>query len=249
MSKRPVIVHFHLFKNAGTSVDRILEANFGDQWAEIEGKNNRKLDPQELISFLRNNPDLKAVSSHTAVVTVPTYEDIEIIPIFFMRHPIARIQSAYRFERKQDAQTPGALKAKEGDFQHYMDWRLQSDAPWQISNFHAIRLKDFHTFTPARHEARVAVRAHEALASLETVGLVDHFDASMTLFSRTIRRYFPDFAVEEAWENKTQTSGSSLQDNLAAFRERIGDDAFQRLEAINRIDFSLYHIIRSRFER
>ena len=102
MSKRPVIVHFHLFKNAGTSVDRILQRNFGDRWIEIEGPNNKKLTQDALIDFIRGNPQYDAISSHTAVVSVPQYDDIEIIPIFFYRHPIDRIRSAYDFERKQD---------------------------------------------------------------------------------------------------------------------------------------------------
>ena len=166
MSKRPVIVHFHLFKNAGTSVDKILQENFGERWIEIEGPNNRKLDPEDLIAFIRDNPQYDAISSHTAVVTVQEYEDIEIIPIFLLRHPIDRIRSAYDFERKQDAQTPGSIKAKEGDFNYYMDWRLSTPSPWQVSEFHAFRLKDFHDFTPAKQTQLFLPRAQKALDAL-----------------------------------------------------------------------------------
>ena len=86
MSKRPVIVHFHLFKNAGTSVDRILQRNFGDRWIEIEGPNNKKLTQDALIDFIRENPQYDAISSHTAVVSVPQYDDIEIVPILSLIH-------------------------------------------------------------------------------------------------------------------------------------------------------------------
>ena len=39
---RTVILHYHLFKNAGTSVDRLLQRNFPDAWAtrEFSGRNN-----------------------------------------------------------------------------------------------------------------------------------------------------------------------------------------------------------------
>ena len=79
-----------------------------------------------------------------------------------MRHPLARIRSAYDFEKKQDVQTPGAIKAKEGDFQFYMDWRMSTPTPWQVSNFHAFRLKDFHTFTPAKQTQLFLERALKA---------------------------------------------------------------------------------------
>ncbi|MGB6228804.1 MAG: sulfotransferase family 2 domain-containing protein [Litorimonas sp.] len=244
MTKRPVIVHYHLFKNAGTSVDRLLHKNFGDEaWAEIEGPNNRKLDPEPLLDFIRENPHLKAVSSHTAVVSVPDADDIEILPIFFLRHPIDRIRSAYDFERKQDAQTPGAIKAKEGDFKHYMDWRLTCDTPWnpwQVSNFHAMRLKDFHEFTPAKQLQLFLPRAKRAVDALPTVGFVEDFDGSMQRVADHVRPYFPDFQVESVRANVTAAPHAKLEENLKAFEERIGSDVYKELEAANEIDFDLY---------
>ncbi|MEM7491949.1 MAG: sulfotransferase family 2 domain-containing protein [Pseudomonadota bacterium] len=243
MEKRPVIVHFHLFKNAGTSVDRILQNNFGEgEWAEIEGPDNKKLDPAPLVEFIRENPALKAVSSHTAVVSVPEYDDIELLPIFFVRHPIDRIRSAYDFERKQDADTPGAKRAKEGDFESYLDWRLSTPAPFQVTNFHAARLKDFHEFTPARQQHLFLPRAKTAMDALPFIGIVEDFDASMARFAEFLRPYFPEFKASSERENTTAPGGHSLNDNLTAFKNRIGADVYAKLEQINEIDFELYEL-------
>ena len=245
MSKRLVIVHFHLFKNAGTSVDTILQRNFEERWIEIEGPNNRKLDPEALIAFIRDNPQYDAISSHTAVVSVPEYEDIEIIPILFFRHPIDRIRSAYDFERKQDAQTPGSIKAKEGDFKYYMDWRMTTPNPWQVCNFHAFRLKDFHDFTPAKQTQLFEPRARAALESLPFVGLVEEFDHSMTVFQGLIQSAFPEFQSSSVYENVT-AKGRDISENIDRFADRIGEETFEALLELNRTDMRLYEMVKSR---
>jgi len=247
MEKRPVIVHFHLFKNAGTSVDRILQKEFGDRWVEIEGPDGRKLDTATLIEFIRNNSQYDAISSHTAVVSVPVLEDIEIIPIFFFRHPIDRIRSAYDFEKKQDASTPGAKMAKQGNFEHYLDWRLSSDRPWQVTNFQAFRLKDYHEITPAKQTKLIERRAKLALEALPFVGLVEDFEISMSEFEGLIRRHFRNFNGSTLHENRTAES-KILNDNLSAFVNRIGQSVYDRLIECNKIDMDLYEVVKKRIK-
>ncbi len=246
MSKRPVIVHFHLFKNAGTSVDRILQRNFGNRWIEIEGPNNKKLTPDALIDFVRENPQYDAISSHTAVVSVPIYEDIEIVPIFFYRHPIDRIRSAYDFERKQDSQTPGSIKAKEGDFRYYLDWRLTTPNPWPIKDFHTFRLKDFHDFTPAKQTHLFEPRARAAINALPVIGLVENFDKSMLDFQDFIRPYFSHFEAISVHANVT-SKGRSVRENIERFADRIGKETFQLLLELNKVDLDLYEMVKSNY--
>jgi len=248
MSKRPVIVHFHLFKNAGSSVDVILQNNFGQHWIEIEGKNNKKLSTDELVQFIRDNPQYKAISSHTAVVSVPILPDIIILPVFFFRHPIDRIRSAYDFERKQIATTPGSLKAKEGDFGHYLDWRLSSRTPWPVSNFHAMRLKDFHQITPERNIQDFQPHARYALMALPLVGLVEQFDESMSRFERFANPYFPNFQIESVRVNTTSDKSLRLSDNLEKFKTRIGPSDFEKLLNVNKIDLLLYNFANQLFK-
>jgi len=247
MSKRPVIVHFHLFKNAGTSVDTVLKNNFGGRWIEIEGAADRKLTPEALTEFIEANPQFDAISSHTAIVSLPVMENAKIIPIFFFRHPLDRIRSAYDFERKQDAQTPGAIKAKEGDFESYMDWRMSTSTPWQVSEFHAFRLKDFHEFTPAKQRQLFLPRAKKALDSIPVVGLVENFDESMTRLETYIRGFFPGFEGESVHANRTVDRALELSENVNKFRDRIGSDVFSKLLENNAVDLELYNYVKSEF--
>ena len=249
MDKRPVIVHFHLFKNAGTSVDKILKNNFEGRWVEIEGPNGRKLETENLVSYIKKNPEVSAISSHTAVVKVPILESVKILPIVFFRHPIDRIRSAYDFERTQDATTPGAIKAKEGDFEHYMNWRLTTQNPWQVSDFHSMRLKDYFDFTPQKRRELFLPRAKEAVDDLPFVGLVDRFGASMSKFESLIKVDFPKFVAENVHENISSSKSQGLNSALEGFRSRIGNQLYEKLLDINREDMMLYDYVKLKYDR
>lgn len=245
MPKRSVILHFHLFKNAGTSVDEILQYNFGDQWTEIEGTKNKKLTTERLVEFIQKNPEYNAISSHTAVINVPEIDNINILPIIFLRHPIDRIRSVYEFERQQDAQTPGAIKAKEGNFCYYMDWRLSTANRHQVYNFHANRLKDFDKFTPVKQTELVEKRARQALDKLPFTGLVEKFDASMKKFASLIQLHFPDFETFPVRANSHSIAGVKLSQRLNNFKTEIGQETYETLVAFNRLDIELYFKVKS----
>lgn len=246
---RPVVLHFHLFKNAGTSVDEILKRNFGSAWSEVEGPNNKRLDSGPLVEFIRSHPGLKAVSSHTAVVTLPKVDDLKIIPICFIRHPIDRIRSVYDFERLQKATTPGSIQAKKGSFRDYVDWRLANPPSWQVCNFHAFRLKDYYKYTHPMEQELVQRRGLRAGRNIPWLGLVEQFDQSMEAYAQTIREHFPKFKTYPANANRTTAPTQSLQSNLGAFQDRIGMQAYAELEEMNRLDFRIYDIVKLRFER
>ena len=98
MEKRKVIIHYHIFKNAGTSIDRMLKESFSERWANYDKPEpTSKISPAELEEFILDNPDLMAVSSHHAVPPLPD-KHLEVYPIILLRHPIDRAYSAYLFE-------------------------------------------------------------------------------------------------------------------------------------------------------
>ncbi len=75
------ICHYHIFKNAGTSLDKALQKHFGSNWPAFEGIHAHDIKSnQELMAFLSSHPDIKAVSSHLCRPTAPLKE---ILPIVF----------------------------------------------------------------------------------------------------------------------------------------------------------------------
>lgn len=244
MADRCVIIHYHLFKNAGSSVDAILEHNFGNDWIEIEGPNNKKLTPEMMTEFIVNNPDKKAISSHTAIVSLPRIPGVKIIPIFFFRHPLGRINSAYEFEKVQDADTPGSRAAKAGDFAHYLNWRLSTPRLTQVVNFHAFRLKDFRRTTLNRETHFFRPRALHALKNLPFVGLVERFDESMEKFAELIRPHYPDFKLLTVRANSMSKKSKTVEEKIQAFEDKIGRPTFLNLMQLNAIDMELYYFVK-----
>jgi hypothetical protein len=187
---RMVILHYHLFKNAGTSLDRILKQNFGDAWVtrEFEAKARNTTDVEDWIA---SQPDAIAFSSHTMNGPLPRVGGVEIIPVIFLREPIDRIQSAYKFERKQQADTLGAKLAKEHDFEGYVRARLAIPGDQQCRNFHASILAKF-----APRHGSLLERAMTGLWELQDhgiVGAVEDFEAAIQALADRIKTHYPNF--------------------------------------------------------
>src|SRR5438105_4054957 len=109
---RRVLVHHHIFKNAGVSFDHLLQQSFGARWATLEGSHAGDIvGADELEAFLLENPEILAVSSHQARLMPRPHAILDIYPIVFIRDPIDRAESVYLFESRQDASHDSARVA------------------------------------------------------------------------------------------------------------------------------------------
>jgi hypothetical protein len=240
--ERLLIFHFHFFKNAGTSFDAILKANFDSAWTEREftaGPGNRA----EAAAFLSARPELAAFSSHTARLPPPELEGRAVLPVLFVRHPIDRLRSAYEFERKQKAETFGAKLAKVTDFRGYVQALLDSPQR-QAKNFHASRLS---AMLPAKLGDERA-RAFEGLRALPFVGLVESFDASMERLAEIVRLWVPAFRVVKAHKNVTASRANNLEARVRGIRLELGEELYVRLQAENEVDFEIHELVRRKYQ-
>lgn len=195
---RTVILHYHLFKNAGTSLDHILKSNFGDRWVTAEfptgGNNNTPL----IEEWIKSNSQAIAFSTHTAIGPIPQIEGVRIISVMLLRDPVARILSAYRFERNQEAHTWGSELAKEHDLSGYVNARLDRKNDRQCRNFQMERLA---AIIPG--EGNDLQRALSALNTLTFVGVVEEFGRSLEKLSSILNLDFPDFTYTNVRANVT----------------------------------------------
>src|SRR5258708_242269 len=119
---RNLIFHYHLFKNAGTSVDAILKANFSGRWVTREFNGGpHAANVARVGQWVEEEKDAVAFSSHTAMLPPPSLEDVQFFPVVFVRHPIDRIASAYAFECKQPGDGFGAVLARNTTLGGYID--------------------------------------------------------------------------------------------------------------------------------
>lgn len=194
---RTIILHYHLFKNAGTSIDEILKSNFKEKWITTEFKASED-NSEEIKAWILDNPEAVAFSSHTMTGPVPKIHDTNIISIILLRNPIRRIISAYKFERNQQVDTWGANLAKQVNFEDYVVTRLLKDGDTQCRNFQSERLA---TMTPTK--APNIERAMTALDNFSMVGIVEEFEKTLSLLESILQNQFENFKVESTHKNRS----------------------------------------------
>ncbi|WP_299323397.1 sulfotransferase family 2 domain-containing protein [Parasphingopyxis sp.] len=239
-----ILLHYHLFKNAGTSVDAMLKANFGEAWVEQEFETRGSESNCDAVrQFLVERPHIKALSSHTALMPVPEIESVEIFPILFVRHPILRLKSAYAFESKQDADTHGARLARSTDFSGYISAMLEQENATQAWNFQTTRLAYCHcggSDVPLE-------RAQNALRQLPFVGLVEEYVLSIDILVAKLKPHIHDFEPLLARKNATSDGSESVTARIAAIQTELGDALFERLVRANFADLAIYYTIADRY--
>ncbi|WP_158218053.1 sulfotransferase family 2 domain-containing protein [Marinibacterium profundimaris] len=203
---RTVVLHYHLFKNAGTSLDQILRRNFGPRWVTREFPMSED-NSAELAEWIRSEPGAVAFSTHTAMGPVPRIEGVNIVSVMLLRDPVARIRSAYRFERKQDADTWGAELAKQHDLEGYVRARLERVNDRQCRNFQTHRLA---SMVPG--DAPELDRARAGLRQLSVVGLVEAFEDAVSDLAGAIRPAYPDFEWKTVRANTTTAAPPTSED-------------------------------------
>ena len=231
---RHVILHYHLFKNAGTSLDAVLKRAFPSGWVTAEFPAPGGRNSAALAEWIEANPRAKAFSTHTGRGPLPSVPGVTVFPVVFMREPIARIRSAYRFERRQRADTLGAKLAREHDLEGYVRARLALPHDRQCRDFQTDRLAGFE---PGRGGEFELERALRAVRGLPFVGIVERFDESIRRLARALPR---ELALPEA--------GSVHSNRTEASREPLGEGLRALLEASNRQDAALYALVRERFD-
>lgn len=217
-SERTVILHYHLFKNAGTSFDGILKQNFPGRWATAEFPHQAGDNSALVADWIQSEPDAVAFSSHTAVGPVPQIPGVRIISALFLRDPVARIRSAYKFEKAQSANElddrVGVQIARSNDFAGYVRARLAIPGDRQCRDFHVARLSLF-----VKRMAPELDRAMEALRILSFVGEVERFDRSMARFRKLVAPVWPHFSAGPLHLNQSEeqpvTEEASLAELLA----------------------------------
>ena len=132
---QPILFHYHIFKNAGTSIDQMLMESFGAAFTTFESRKLfPDLDPDALRHFLAERPQIGAVSSHMPrrfLFGPPC------LPIVLLRHPIDRARSAFQFLLRDP--TTKDHEVALGGFAAYVKFAL--DTPGE-----GISIRNYQTF-------------------------------------------------------------------------------------------------------
>lgn len=239
-SKRIVITHVHIFKNAGTTFDWILKKNFDQNFLDHrKPMEMRKGGSEYLKKIYIDTPDLVAVSSHHIPFSPIEIEneDMEVLPVYFMREPVDRALSVYKFEKKQkNIQNEGTSMAKELDFREYVRWSLAERKSRTLRNMNTLYASGLR-----RVSGEVELEhAYMNLSSTPLMGVVDRFDESMVVFEEALMTYFPNIDLSYIAQNVNQREKKSLSEKVDEIKELLGTELYEKVKTINANDLKLY---------
>ena len=237
---KTVILHYHLFKNAGTSLDAAFKENFSEEkgeWVTKEFPAQPVLNREQVKQWILDNPQAKCFSSHTAMLPPPQIEGVKVIPVIFFRHPIDRIASAYAFEKKQGGQGFGPTLARNTTLSGYIETRLSVQNDRQCRNFHTHRLAMMFGEKIGSEE----FRASKAVKALPFIGLVEDYENSLLNLSDIINNKFGiEVNLEVVKKNVSREVGASINEKLLKIRDEIGEKLYLDLERSNASDLELW---------
>jgi hypothetical protein len=251
---RHVLIHYHVFKNAGTTLERMLHRSFGKEgWSQYEPGDDFQRTEEDLhpvVTHLAENPNLKALSSHR--LKYPTIRDPQIAfhDLIFLRDPIDRLVSIYRYLQLVPTSAGDLADLPlDGGLRDFIE-ALVSRRPWYINDqqtgFLAHRGEIGHLIN-----SRDLELAKRTISDASAPGVVDLFYESTRAAEWLLRPYFSNLclatferlnpsSVEANWSEQTRRE---LRDacGLRLFREvlqLVRNDlelvAFARQEIIRR---------------
>ncbi|MEQ8517030.1 MAG: sulfotransferase family 2 domain-containing protein [Chromatocurvus sp.] len=235
---RHVLLHGHIFKNAGSTLDWSLRRSFGAGFCEHRNDAAMREAPEDVLAEALEQEALVALSSHNLPSPPPYIPDVSFHSLFLLRDPVERVLSVYAFERAQRAQTPGAQAAKRLTLQDYVAWRLQDPVRPVIRNFQtrflaggAVR----HASDPL--SAVDVASARQRLAAGALVGIVERYDESMVVLEAALKPLFPHIDLACVPQNV----GPEGAGGEKSVREQLGP-LWQDAMAHNTHDLALYSL-------
>jgi hypothetical protein len=111
-SARPIILHAHIPKTAGTTFQEILPYNFGDDHLLHWSKDPLApcLSRADLEGLVDRQPTLTSISSHNLRLFWPEVRGRQTLAITFLRSPASHFLSLLRYTKREWDRLPGPAK-------------------------------------------------------------------------------------------------------------------------------------------
>ncbi len=235
---RYVIVHYHMFKNGGSTIEYVLEREFQGRFATLHGSDpDSTLDATDLVEFLRQHPDIAAVSSHHLRYPKPLSRQTVFFDCCFLRDPLARLYSSYNHFRRIDSDSLYARWARSYDPREFA-MRLIEKAPHLASDVQVTQLANAGAFTRPADEQDLE-RAGAAIREMAVPGLVEMFDESLVVAEYFLRPAFPTLRLEYVPQNVNRAAPLAPEQSREYWEGVWGKDLCGRLLRMNEMDLEL----------
>ena len=252
MNKRSVLCHYHIYKNAGTTFERVLDENYGEQHLSFDGPFPfSQINQDQLTNIIDRHPSAMACSSHQIHLPAPSSISFRPIPVVFIRHPMLRIRSVYLFDQRGNRllraiRRDDALAGLEEWIKSLLSGRKNT---LQINNLQTGMLCRGYNQPPRRENrgGRVVYDIQTAVNNLTLVpclGRTEHFDHDVASFELILEEYdFPfSYKPRKAENVSAPDHGDPVEKQLQAMKDSISKETWEKLQWLNHQDLELYGI-------
>lgn len=218
---------------------------FGDGWAPLEGPTPTSLlRPHDLSAFIKDRPEIVAVSSH--LLRPPAPADVRVLPVVLIRHPLDRAFSVYsHLRRHHDGLKTGAV-AQETSFSQFVLWCLNNKtlggmviANYQVIHLSKASFRNGHIYQAVATEDDLR-HTIQYLSDGTCFGTVDLFDAAMGKLRQMAAAIDMTIPASTVAENATPGRLEDLDERLHVVRRLLGPDLHHRYLDENEFDYRLY---------
>lgn len=235
--KRPVLIHYHIFKNAGTTIEFVLRHNFREGFTSLHGNSfNALVSEAELVELLDKNRALRAVSSHHLRPPKPEANGLAFHEVVILRHPIDRFLSMYDFYRRnQSLEDPLQTVAKDCDLKEFIEFLIQH-YPHLINNLQVSFLACGAAKIPREPDLKRAIRM---LPQFSVVGTTGQLDIVLVTAEFSLQPTFGRLDFSYASQNVNPERLPNLESRLQRARQDCGIETYERLLKLNKMDLEL----------
>jgi hypothetical protein len=254
---RVVILHHHIFKNAGSTLDSVLAREFNKDFAEFHTdlSDSGRVYPGQLLLYLDKYPNIRAVSSHHffgqdfySYLSYVERNRYAFVDFILLRHPISRLASIYLYYLGvAEGENPLQVYAKNNTFGDFIRYVIDKHPNFSINPQVTIFGGDRYGVPPTEKHLN---RALERMNLATGLGLVEEYDKSMVVAEHFMQPLFPSLKLHGKSQNVSARSGIANYDgSLESIRKEIGDEVFKEISRLNELDIKLWSAVSEEIER
>jgi len=250
-----LVVHYHIFKVGGTTITKSLRRRFRDGFVEIDKLKSTvgtPLNAEAIKRILVERPEMRACSAHRLVANVHLDASLDVFPITFLRHPLLRAASAWRFARARTDASEFADSAKSLALGEWLEWCLSPGQLIECRNYQSRVLSTRDDGTAShwldgdvlRGDFDEAARRLAAMP-MGCVGIVEEYDLSARAIEVAARDRGLELKIDSRPANATKVV-DDWQAELAAVEAEIPRTVLDRFYEANADDLAMFERYRAR---
>lgn len=240
---RALLIHYHIFKNAGTTVDWVLARYFGEGFARMDSQDPSGILRQEdLVEFVERHPKVRAISSHTLPPPKPHDTQFFFLDLILIRNPLDRLMSTYEFFRRTGFDNdPLSVMAKRVTAAHFFSFLIENYP-------HLVNNGQVNYLNGGRRICRESdlKRAIRVIENCSVSGVTELFDMFMVTAEHNLQIHFGPLDFSYLPQNVSPDRAPDLNGRLERIKEDCGTEAYERLRKLNRMDLELFDAVAER---